>query len=60
MYARERLVFNDLNSTLHLDVFFDKLDFCHPIPWAGRLEVDSPTIPLARNAAGKDADHQAQ
>jgi len=47
VYARERLVFNDLNSTLHLDVFFDKLDFCHPIPWAGRLEVDSPTIPLA-------------
>ena len=25
----------------------DKLDFCHPIPWKGRLEVDSPSIPLA-------------
>ena len=25
----------------------DKLDFCHPIPWKGRLEVDNPTIPLA-------------
>jgi hypothetical protein len=47
VYARDRLVLNDLNSTLHLDIFFDKLDFCHPIPWAGRLEVDSPTIPLA-------------
>jgi len=47
VYARDRLVFNDLNSTLHFDIFFDKLDFCHPIPWAGRLEVDSPTIPLA-------------
>jgi hypothetical protein len=47
VYARHRLVFNDLNSTLHLDVFFDKLDFCHPIPWAGRLEIDNLTIPLA-------------
>ena len=25
----------------------DRLDFCHPIPWKGRLEVDSPTLPLA-------------
>jgi hypothetical protein len=25
----------------------DRLDFCHPIPWKNRLEVDSPTIPLA-------------
>jgi len=25
----------------------DRLDFCHTIPWKGRLEVDSPTIPLA-------------
>ena len=25
----------------------DKLDFCHPIPWKSRLEVDTPTIPLA-------------
>jgi hypothetical protein len=47
VYARDRLVLNDLNSTLHLDIFFDKLDFCHPIPWTGRLEVDTPTIPLA-------------
>jgi hypothetical protein len=30
-----------------VDVFFDKLDFSHIISWNGRLEVDSPTIPLA-------------
>jgi hypothetical protein len=47
VYARQRLVFNHSKSSLHIDVFFDKLDFCHPIPWAKRLEVDSPTIPLA-------------
>ncbi len=32
---------------VHLDVFFDELEFCHRIPLAGRLEADSPTIPLA-------------
>jgi hypothetical protein len=47
VYARQRLVFDHLDLPLHVDVFFDKLDFCHPIPWAGRLEKDAPTIPLA-------------
>jgi hypothetical protein len=28
-------------------VFYEKLEFCHIIRWNGRLEVDSPTIPLA-------------
>lgn len=32
---------------IHLDVFFDELEFCHRIPLAGRLEADHPTIPLA-------------
>ena len=47
VYTRQRLVLDDMKSSLHVDIFFDKLDFCHPIPWANRLEVDSPTIPLA-------------
>jgi hypothetical protein len=42
-----RLIFNNPVSHIHVDVFMDKLDFCHPIPWKGRLEVDSPSIPLA-------------
>ncbi len=42
-----RLIFNNPTNHIHVDVFMDKLDFCHPIPWKGRLEVDSPTIPLA-------------
>ena len=32
---------------IHLDVFYDRLEFCHVIPLADRLEADSPTIPLA-------------
>ena len=47
VYARQRLVFDHVDLPLHIDIFFDKLDFCHPIPWAGRLEKDTPTIPLA-------------
>lgn len=29
---------------LHVDVFTDELHFCHPIPFKGRLHLDSPTI----------------
>jgi hypothetical protein len=42
-----RSIFNSTHSNLHVDVFYDKLDFCHLISWNGRLEVDKPTIPLA-------------
>jgi hypothetical protein len=42
-----RAIFENPSSKLHVDVFYEKLDFCHVIPWNGRLEVDSPTIPLA-------------
>jgi hypothetical protein len=42
-----RSMFNDPSRNLHLDVFYDRLEFCHVIPLAGRLEADSPTIPLA-------------
>jgi len=42
-----RLIFNNPTNHIHVDVFMDRLDFCHPIPWKNRLEVDSTTIPLA-------------
>ena len=42
-----RLVFAHPGSGLHVDVFLDKLEFCHTISWNGRLERDDPTIPLA-------------
>jgi hypothetical protein len=43
----DRSIFNNPDTGLHVDVFYDKLDFCHLISWNGRLEVDTPTIPLA-------------
>jgi hypothetical protein len=43
----ERSIFDRPEIGLHVDVFYEKLDFCHTIRWEGRLEVDAPTIPLA-------------
>jgi len=42
-----RAIFDNREVGLYVDVFYDKLDFCHEISWNGRLEVDTPTIPLA-------------
>jgi hypothetical protein len=42
-----RLVAEHPGIGMHLDVFLDKLDFCHTVPWKGRLEIDEDTIPLA-------------
>ena len=42
-----RMVLNHPGTGLHLDVFLDKLEFCHTIPWKGRLESHEWTIPLA-------------
>ena len=43
----DRAIFENPGSSLHVDVFFDKLDFSHIVSWTSRLEVDGPTIPLA-------------
>jgi len=43
----ERAIFDKPQAGLHVDVFYEKLDFCHTIYWKERLEVDAPTIPLA-------------
>jgi hypothetical protein len=42
-----RSIFDDPARHIHVDVFYDRLEFCHVIPLAGRLGVDRPTIPIA-------------
>ena len=42
-----RMVLNHPSTGLHLDVFLDKLEFCHTVRWNGRLGIDDETIPLA-------------
>jgi hypothetical protein len=43
----DRAIFERPDVGLHIDVFYEKLDFCHVIHWEDRLEVDHPSIPLA-------------
>lgn len=42
-----RSILDHPGRRIHLDVFYDRLDFCHVIPLVDRLEADRPTIPLA-------------
>jgi hypothetical protein len=42
-----RSIYLDSASSIHVDVFYDRLEFCHVIPLDGRLEADDPTIPVA-------------
>jgi hypothetical protein len=42
----ERAIYDKASGGLHVDIFYEKLDFCHAIYWKDRLEVDAPTIPL--------------
>ena len=42
-----RLVAEHPGIGMHLDVFLDKLEFCHTVRWNGRLEHEEDTIPLA-------------
>ncbi len=39
-----RHVYQHPEWPLHVDVFTDELNYCHPIPFKGRLELDTPTI----------------
>lgn len=48
-----RAIFDKPGARIHLDVFYDELEFCHRIPLAGRLEADRPTIPLAELLVSK-------
>ena len=42
-----RLVAEHAGIGMHIDVFLDKLEFCHTVLWKDRLELDPETIPLA-------------
>jgi hypothetical protein len=43
----ERAIFDRPEIGVHIDLFFEKLAFCHVIYWNNRLELDNPSIPLA-------------
>jgi len=45
--GRHRQIFNDKEGNKAIDVFLGKLEMCHVIDYSKRLELDSPTVPLA-------------
>ncbi len=47
LFSESRLLFHDPLYGRHIDVFFNKLDFCHPVNFVGRLEKETLTLPLA-------------
>jgi hypothetical protein len=44
LYGQDRHTYIHKTSTDEVDVYFDKLDYCHRINLAERLELDKPTI----------------
>ena len=41
------MIFTNNLDGRHVDVFLDRLEMCHKIEYKKRLEIDSPTVPLA-------------
>jgi hypothetical protein len=47
LFGDRRMLFHDPAFGRHVDVFFNSLDFCHPVNFVGRLETEEYTLPLA-------------
>jgi hypothetical protein len=47
LFGDRRMLFHDPAFGRHVDVFFNSLDFCHKVDFAGRLEAEQFTLPLA-------------
>jgi hypothetical protein len=45
--GRHRQIFNDKEGNKAIDVFLGKLEMCHVLDYTDRLELDTPTVPLA-------------
>ena len=43
----QRYCFYDTNKKINVDVFFDKLDYCHTIDLRERLKLDYPTLTVS-------------
>jgi len=46
-FGDKRQKYYNVTNGRGVDIFLDKLEMCHTIPFNGRLELDSPTITLA-------------
>lgn len=48
-----RAIYDHPETRIHLDIFFDKLEFCHVIDIRHRIDRDNVTLPLAELLMGK-------
>jgi hypothetical protein len=46
LFGHRRMIWEHRSEGLHVDIFFDKLEMNHDLPFDGRLELDEFTIPL--------------
>lgn len=46
LFGHQRMIWDNKSNGLHVDIFFDKLEMNHTIPFTGRLETEEMTIPL--------------
>ena len=47
LFGDSRMLFHDPVYGRHIDIFYEQLDFCHPVVFTGRLEAEELTLPLA-------------
>jgi hypothetical protein len=47
LFGEGRMLFHDPKFGRHIDLFINKLEFCHILPLTGRLEAEKLTLPLA-------------
>ena len=47
LFGHRRMIWDNKSNGLHVDVFLDKLEMNHDIPFENRLDLDQLTIPLA-------------
>jgi hypothetical protein len=47
LFGERRMLFHDPVYGRHIDIFYNSLDFCHPVRYVGRLEQEELTLPLA-------------
>lgn len=47
LFGHRRMIWDNKANGLHVDIFFDKLEMNHDIPFENRLDIEEMTIPLA-------------
>jgi hypothetical protein len=53
VHGHSRMIFYNMEQKFQVDVFLDMFEMCHTIDFRGRLELDTPTVPLPELLASK-------